>query len=54
MNTQLGNKWIFEVEFDCEAWPSLTELQKQNWLDDVTESINEHARVSHLTIKGDN
>jgi hypothetical protein len=51
MDAQRGNKWILEVEFDSEVWISLPLFQKQKWLDDVTDSINEHARVSHITMK---
>lgn len=47
-----NNKAVFEVEFDSEAWASMTSKQKDSWIDQVTDSINDHARVSAVFIGG--
>jgi hypothetical protein len=46
-------KVVFEVEFDSEVWVTMTREQKSLWIDDVTNSINEHARVSGVFIEGE-
>jgi hypothetical protein len=48
---RMRNKVLFEVEFDSDVWISLSDSQKQQWIDDVASSINEQAYVSDLTIK---
>ena len=48
MNDLVSNKIVFEVEFDKEVWATMNREKKNLWIDDVTDSINEHARVSSV------
>jgi len=42
----MDNKVVFDVEFDSEVWATMNREQKTRWIDDVIDSINDHARVS--------
>ena len=45
-----GNKVRFTVEFDVNAWNSMTPTEQQTWIDDVTDNLNDEVYVSHIEI----
>jgi hypothetical protein len=45
----ISNKVVFEVEFDQEVWATMNREKKSMWIDDVIDSINDHARVSGVS-----
>jgi len=46
MSDPVSNKVVFQVEFDQEVWTTMNREKRDRWIDDVTDSINDHARVS--------
>ena len=41
----------FMVEFDSAVWESMNDEQRSNWIDLVTDRINEEAYVSDIHIR---
>jgi hypothetical protein len=42
---------VFTVVFQRDAWESLTDSERQKWVDDVIDKINSEAYVTSVEVR---